>query len=109
MESSADHRKPDCGCGSKRILVGRYPYWPRTNGSFQNGQSHLLKRPHYETAASQEIRDPGGMGQRGRGVVCSNDELPLTTETPTFGQLVSRVDRDVKLKLIQGPWPFNRL
>lgn len=31
------------------------------------------------------------MGRRGRRVFCSNDELPLTTEAPTFEQLISQV------------------
>jgi hypothetical protein len=51
----------------------------------------LKESPGDELAAAKEFRDPGGVGWRGRGWWCSNDELPLTTEAPTFEQLVSRV------------------
>src|SRR5580693_6132875 len=94
MEGSADNRKPDCGFGSKRIHIGRYPDWPRPDGGLQNGQSGLIKEAALVRSQQQQPRrfEIRAEWDGEAGVWwCSNGELPLTTEAPTFEQLVSRV------------------
>jgi hypothetical protein len=66
--------------------------------SFGGVRYHLVKRvrqrerePDGEIAVTKEFRNPGRMGGEAGVWWCSNDELPLSTEAPTFEQLVSRV------------------